>query len=370
MLYFLPGIIFLGIVTSYSDIIKGKIRNKWVLSALFYSIIIYIFLFITGNLLTDYFFRLSLNMVFALFVGFGFWYLGLWTAGDGKLFISFIFLMPLSVYRNAHNEWFPGISLLFNIFISATLILLIFILVKIDFKKFKVFLKPALKQIFHLSSFMESLLFLFAVFWLVGFILSLFSLQNQYSLLIITTLLVFSIIRDKGGKRAILVLSAISSVRLLTDKSVYSTPFLANFFLAVFLWFLIRTFVLGGIFSIARSSFSQQMQLKELKPGMMLSETIIKKDSHYSGKLKTSKSKIIKNNSHCYIKQPKSLTQLNSFIKEEAEGLTQEQINKIRKTGFKKIRVSKTIPFAPFIFFGVILTILFKGNILAAVIWV
>ena len=31
--WFLPMILFLGIVTSYEDIKFGKIRNKWVISA-------------------------------------------------------------------------------------------------------------------------------------------------------------------------------------------------------------------------------------------------------------------------------------------------------------------------------------------------
>ena len=52
------------------------------------------------------------------------------------------------------------------------------------------------------------------------------------------------------------------------------------------------------------------------------------------------------------------------YLKVEAEGLTRKQIEKIRKLGFKKVKVSSTIPFAPIIFLGVIITLLVKGNIL------
>ena len=53
ILYFLPMIIFLGIVTSYDDIKTGKIRNKWIAFALAFSAVMNIILFLT-NYATSY----------------------------------------------------------------------------------------------------------------------------------------------------------------------------------------------------------------------------------------------------------------------------------------------------------------------------
>ena len=77
--------------------------------------------------------------------------------------------------------------------------------------------------------------------------------------------------------------------------------------------------------------------------------------------------KILKSNKNYYIKKSKSYLDLNKFIDEESEGLTKKQINVIKKIGFKTIRISQTIPFAPFIFLGVLITIIVKGNILILV---
>jgi prepilin signal peptidase PulO-like enzyme (type II secretory pathway) len=51
------------------------------------------------------------------------------------------------------------------------------------------------------------------------------------------------------------------------------------------------------------------------------------------------------------------------LIDEEAEGLTEEQIKKLRSSGIKRVRVAQTIPFAPLLFLGAMLTIIAKGNI-------
>ena len=77
---------------------------------------------------------------------------------------------------------------------------------------------------------------------------------------------------------------------------------------------------------------------------------------------------IIKYKGDYIIKKPKSSIEFDNFIDEEAEGITKKQIYKIKDIGFAKIRVSQTIPFAPFIFLGVLLTILVKGNILIVII--
>ena len=100
---------------------------------------------------------------------------------------------------------------------------------------------------------------------------------------------------------------------------------------------------------------------------MVLSEVILKvnaKESKASGRINR---EVVSYKGDYYVRRWKSSIVTDNFLDEEAEGITQKQIDKIKKLGFNKIRVSQTIPFAPFIFLGVILTLLAKGNILIVV---
>ncbi len=113
--WFLPMILFLGIVTSYGDIKFGKIRNNWVLMAIVYAITVYAFLFLSNNvygLTIDFILRIALNAMFALVTGFALWYMGLWKAGDAKLFFAFVTLVPI------HSKGFYS----FFIILAATFV--------------------------------------------------------------------------------------------------------------------------------------------------------------------------------------------------------------------------------------------------------
>ena len=77
--------------------------------------------------------------------------------------------------------------------------------------------------------------------------------------------------------------------------------------------------------------------------------------------------RVIQSKNNYYIVKPKATIEVNDFLEEEAEGLTRAQINKIKNIGIKRIMINQTIPFAPFIFLGIVLTVLAKGNILIAV---
>ena len=93
IIYFLPAIILLGLITSYEDIKFGKIRNKWIVFSLCYTFIVYLILisyyYFNSMLSLGYLIELLTNFIFVVLIGFGFWYFKLWTTGDGKLFIAF-----------------------------------------------------------------------------------------------------------------------------------------------------------------------------------------------------------------------------------------------------------------------------------------
>ena len=68
---------------------------------------------------TGYFNELILSVFFALFAGFIMWYVGLWTAGDAKLFVAYTAIVPLSVYNYGYIKYFPSMTILINTFVHV-----------------------------------------------------------------------------------------------------------------------------------------------------------------------------------------------------------------------------------------------------------
>jgi len=72
-----------------------------------------------------YLVKVLANTMLAFVAGFILWWFGLWAAGDAKLFGALAFLLPLSTYENAFMSIFPSYVLIFNTFVSVMFILFI-----------------------------------------------------------------------------------------------------------------------------------------------------------------------------------------------------------------------------------------------------
>jgi prepilin signal peptidase PulO-like enzyme (type II secretory pathway) len=239
---------------------------------------------------------------------------------------------------------------------------------KIKTKHLKKISMGFLKEFFNPKQLLNSVLYLFAIFWIIQILMSLIGLSNNYLLMIGLTVVTMSIIQKKFKKKSLYVMILLSLLRLFIDKSIYSLSFLINMLILVFVWRLFRSFLCGSISKLGREIFTKNTNINKLKPGMILSEMIQRKEkiTHHELKelKKQSNIKIIKHLGKYYIKKPKSHINFDSFLEEEAEGLTQKQIDKLKKIGIREIHVSQTIPFAPFMLLGVLLTIISNGNIL------
>lgn len=69
--------------------------------------------------------KVLLNTAIAFAVGFGLWWAGGWAAGDAKLFGMLAALLPLSTYRQAYWPIFPAYVLIFNTFLALLLLLVV-----------------------------------------------------------------------------------------------------------------------------------------------------------------------------------------------------------------------------------------------------
>lgn len=159
---------------------------------------------------------------------------------------------------------------------------------------------------------------------------------------------------DKMLKIKILYIGLLLSVaRLILDKSVYSLQFAGQFLLLIFLFLLVRVF----LFSIGSRYLSKEIKLNDLKQGMIPAETLLKINGRY-------------------IKRMKGFSMIGSarddkpgkpLFKNSAIGLNGKDIAKLKslqkKMHFKTLRIQATMPFAPFLFLGALLTIAFQGII-------
>ncbi len=114
---FIP-IIYLGIITSIQDIKSGKIYNRHVLLGIgvglsWYAMLAFYYGILAGD--TSFFSedipRVLLATLIALAISFGMWYFNVWSAADAKLYTVFSFLMPLSVYNEPDDPSAPVILL-------------------------------------------------------------------------------------------------------------------------------------------------------------------------------------------------------------------------------------------------------------------
>lgn len=119
MMKYLLGLvaIILGVIATKSDFQEMKIYNKNIKWAVIVSSAIYLICFreIEVSYLDNYLINLGISLV----ISFLFFYFKIWAAGDAKLFLAIVFMIPYSVYGVDINNVFPALNLLIIIFSIA-----------------------------------------------------------------------------------------------------------------------------------------------------------------------------------------------------------------------------------------------------------
>lgn len=345
----LPMIVALGLITSYQDTKFGKIKNRFLVIALVYAAIAYslviTYLIFSGfDIRLSYLFDLGINSALALGFSFVAWNFGFWSAADGKLFFTYSVLVPLSVYSNTYFTYFPSFVILINTFVPAFLIMVFLIFKKTD-RKQKI---KTIKEIdFKYVPFF--LINLFWITWIVRIISTLgFNLGPLGGVFIVLSIM-FILFRY-AGKYRIRVGIIMSVVRLFLDISfILSATFL---FEIVFFSSITVGMYMFMIFIMHFSIEHKAVPIKSLKRGMLLGEIIFMKENKFR------KAPLYK-----ALHIPRNIRALDNT----GEGLSNEQIKKLislhkkNKLDFSEIKIKRTWPFAPFMFLGVILTIVFHG---------
>ena len=348
--YFLPGLLILGIATSYTDIREGKIRNKWVVFALVYSLVLHLS-FILFKIPMSHFYitQTIINLVVVFIVGFVMWDFCLWTAGDGKLFLAYSALIPISIYsRASFIPYFPSATILINVFVPIFLFLFLNILRKSSPRQKKeVFLKT-----FHPKQALGLISTLLVFSWFLQEAFSLFGFSN-WVLTIIVMFVLFGVLEKLFSTNTTYFIYVLAACVTIFDKQILTSSFLKGFSVLVLLFFLLRTFIL----ELGFQTFTNEVKIENLKPGMIPAEVI-----GYE-RQEPKKKKIQYFNIIQYIKGTR-----NKFFDIKAEGLTKDNLKKIEELAkkhpdFKTLKIQQTLPFAPFMFFGALLTVLCYGSV-------
>lgn len=343
-------IVFLGIVTSYEDWKHGRIRNKWLRLAILYAffmMFLVVFLIAPSENAVFYMRDYTINLLISLSVGFILWHFGIWSAGDGKLFFTYATLVPLSVYSSGYVYWFPSMTILINTFLPVSLLLVTRMLISSG-KGMKFM---ALKKAFNGEKLFTMATSLLGFSVLISVFLSATSVTlDGFNRIVL--MFVFYVITGKvlGGRmREFSVVLAVFAI-IIGYSYVFSVEFLSSFIIIFLIFSLVRVFFM----QLSSEYFSMEMKIDDLKVGLFPAEIVYKKAGKYV-KLESSSPKIRE------LKKDDMVFDSKRLSKKDLK-----KLKTLKSKGVTTVKVYKTTHFAIWMFAGVLLTIIFKGNILLA----
>lgn len=330
------------IYASYYDIKYKKIKNSIIILILLVGLFGHLFLIIQGLPLLI-FFSTTLG---ALLIGIFLWYNNVWSAGDSKLYWSISTALPVTIYKYFYSPFFLEVEILMNTLIPISIILLVFLLLKTNKKQ----IKNSIKQIINLDYIKSFFINFFAFYTLAYLIFSFLKIPYNYFLMIFSIGIIFiffeRIFRKKYKKYLLYSLCGIMILLILSN----SISLISIFLIAI-------AFVILTIFiNISFEQFCKKIKINNLKEGMVSAENVFLFNE-----------KFIKEKINIFFS---SIPKNKVLIDTSPKGITKQQIKmlkyykKIGKIKFDNILIQEPLPFAPLIFVGVVLTLIFHGNVL------
>ncbi len=327
--------IILGIASTITDFKEKKVYNKCVICGVLCSIAVY-FIF-WKEIEIDYIKNYILNFIISILISFLFFYFKIWAAGDAKLFIAIVFMIPFEVYEISDLNVFPAINILIMIFSVAFIyvaIETIYLWIKDEekFKKIKIF---NIKK----ENILEFIIQYFMGYFLVLLINNVtfkyfteFRIYNTGLAILCNMLILLIVYRLVTKKKQTLILM----ITFLILNVIY---YAINGFSVshIDLKMLIFVLALMAFRSVSEKYNYEEIKVEDLKPRMILSfGSVIK---FYSSRVKG---------------LPKSTTETTD------SRLTLDEVESIKrwsktKKGENTITIVRHLPFAPFIFLGELL---------------
>jgi len=342
MLVYIQSIIaiVLGIISSVTDFKNKKIYNKNILVAIVVSIFVYLILWrqIEVIYIRNYFMNLGISIV----ISFLFYYFKIWAAGDAKLFLAILVMIPYEVYEVETENVFPALYLLVIIFSIAFMYVFfetvyLWIKDKEKCKKIKElkWKKEEIKD-FIIKYFMGYFIIVFINNITLKFFTG-FKISNAGLMLICNMLLlifVYRMIRKEKQALIVTLIFIIANILYYIMFGVEVYPINSKILILVLMIMLFR--------SISEKYNYEEIKIEDLKPRMILSFGSVL--NFYSSRIKG---------------LPKSTTETTD------SRLTEEEVESIKrwsktKKGKETIIVVRHMPFAPYMLVGEILFFILK----------
>jgi archaeal preflagellin peptidase FlaK len=346
MYVFTPLVLFLGILTSYSDIKCGKIWNKHILIFFILALLAYISLYFFSVIKTNTIILTLINFGAGAIIGILCWFLGFWSAGDAKLFTLYLLIVPNSFYI---YKSYTFLTLLINIIIPIAAYFISVMLLTTSIKEKWIFLKKYL----NLKYVYTNILLIFSVGWVIQILLSFFKIPQNLLINIILIMGFAKLITTTWKKNPNLIYGAISIIRIILKyRDLLSINFWSSFLLFTVGYMIVR----GIIFDMGAILFSKAVDTNDLKPGMILAENIVQ----------AKKGELRKVNMDGFF-STSQIQNKDFLLSNTIEGITKKDILILKKYSISSIRIQPTIPFAPFMFLGALIILLSGRDIVSLV---
>ncbi|MBI4739837.1 prepilin peptidase [Candidatus Woesearchaeota archaeon] len=346
--FFLPIIAALGASTSWSDFKEGRIKNKHLLTAVAAGLFVTSALYFSAALAAKSLLLTLANAAVALAIGFLLWILGLWSAGDAKLYAVFALLIPPELISKTSTPLFAP-----ELFINTILPVAAFFVVQLLFKTSLRRKKKALRKALSWKKILMSLFVIFSTSWIAKYIASPEHVVPYYLVAILTVIGISRLVYLLLAEYSLHFFALLAVINIALHKQqILQTRYLASLVAVSGGYLLVRLFL-----KYLGKHYTTKVNINNLQPGMFLIQAI-KKD----GNKGYARPKFFLKEKHHdeYLYYPRT------------QGVTKEEIANIQKlynTGKLRcnhLRARQTIPFAPFLFAGAIITLLSQGNVIAA----
>ena len=368
MSYYEYLLIFFALVfcgyASYTDLKTQKIRNFCSLGLLYTGTLSQLMAWYLGTTTPLY--------ILALFFGsgliaFAFYWFGIFSPGDSKLFWGLCLIFPLSLFRNLSGVLsFSPLILALNIIIPYSIGVLGYLLFKFvsmrnKFDLFRYFFKSNFQKTALLEKFF-SLLVLIGIGAVLTYLLQRVGWEPDWFLRLVFVLVAFTLIQKLLSPlpKTPVYYTVIGFVCVWL--AVQTTPsvsvFLSGFAFFLGLYLVVFIFAKQLILSLASLTLDNAVDVNGLQVGMIPAEQIVRVEQP-DGTARYEKKQV----------GFSSGQNNNIIISPNPSGLTTEEIAQLRDLAAagafaqfgNRINVQPSIRFAPVISIGALLTILCQG---------
>ncbi len=335
----MDGLRLVVFVLFFIRVIRIDLKNKEIHNKdLFFMALVGFVLFLLGGQF-DLMPSLATNAFLALVVGIGLWKIGVWSAGDGKLFAVCAIYLPYKMYL----PFFSAQIILINVFILAFL----YWLAPTIFKTSRSEKLNAFKTSFAPKTVINLFLVLFGLFYFISKIVYLFDFglhAGGYIISLTVALLAFGAVKKFFPAKTTYVFLAFAFARIFLDTSFIT--FNGGLTLVLTVLALLLTGFIGNLSMYISYTEKRINELKECEVPISV------------------------------ISRKNKITDFERFLKKNfknSDVILKKGFNKEEIILAKKIKsidgfiVKKTISFAPLLFVSTLFVVFFGKDVLLSV---